>query len=202
MHTLGAENNLSPNQRAFGSNPAIPGLKFAVVLAIAFIAAALWLFLGSNQHYRLKWVRIADVAFQGRFAAITEGTNHVVFSNSSALASTLQKPPANWFARWFPKRLRALSQGLASIKTPSNSTVFWLGWTSQVAQPLCKLSDSGGRTVTLPFLSGPWGSPSAMKGGSLFVQPFELPSNSAGLHGSTLHVYLLGSGVENDVATV
>src|SRR5258708_29607862 len=129
----------------------------AVVLACAMMAGALLALSPRSQSNRVKWVSVRNTAFQDRFAAITEGTNHVVFREKIVIATLLRRPPLHWLERWFPSNVRALSAGMASIYTASNSAVLWLGWTSQLSQPLCLLTDSRGRTVPLQILSGPWG---------------------------------------------
>jgi hypothetical protein len=168
----------------------------AVVIACAIIAGALWALSRPGRSNRVKWVSVRNAAFQDQFAAITEGTNHVIFREKPVIAAMLRRPPLHWLERWFPTDVRALSAGIASIHTPSNSTVLWLGWTSQLSQPLCLLTDSGGRTVPLQFLSGPWVH---SKYPGFFVQPFELPSTLGKFHGNTVHVYTPYTQVESAV---
>ena len=170
-----------------------------IVIVCAISTGALWLPFRSGQSKGVKWVSVRNAAFQDQFAVITRGTNHVVFRKTSVTAKLLRNPPLHWFERWFPGRVRALSSGIASIHTPSNSTVLWLGWTSQLTQPLCLLTDSGGRIVPLQILTGPWGQPEYP---GFHVQPFEVPSTLGNVHGDRVHVYIRSAGIENDAGTL
>jgi hypothetical protein len=137
--------------------------------------------------------------FQYKFGMITHATNHVVFRGNSAVARLKWEVFHSRFRPlygWFPRRIHADWYGTT---TGTSAPVLWIGWTQRryITSLQCSLGDSSGHIEVLATLSGPIVS---ALGDSLFVQPFELPTNLTSHKGCTVQIRCFKSGSEQEVA--
>jgi hypothetical protein len=106
------------------------GLQFLIVAAVLLAGISAAIVLYSHPHNsKTGRLKTLDTAYRFRFASITQGTNHVVFSGNEAIARVkraIYQSPLRPLVRLVPLNVRAHWYDRA---TPSNATVLWVGWT-------------------------------------------------------------------------